>query len=187
MESGENLSSTEETFLGEISDIVDSNLCNEHFGAKELAQKIGISRSQLHRRMRRLNGKSTTQFIREYRLEKAYEMLKAEVGTAADISYRVGFGSPTYFNRCFHEYFGYAPGNVKRKNSIIRELNKLNNQHIELNLKDIKNTPYDSLINEEDGMARERRVHISVTRLILALIAIALALIIFHLIIWPGL
>ncbi len=51
--------------------------------------------------------------IREFRLKKAMEMLKNNVATASEISYQVGFGSPSYFNTCFNEYFGYSPGKVK--------------------------------------------------------------------------
>ena len=91
------------------------NLENEKFGVVELAAEIGLSRSQLHRRLQELRGKSTSRFIREYRLEMAMEMLKKNVATASEIAYRVGFSSPTYFNTSFHNYYGYPPGEVKFK------------------------------------------------------------------------
>jgi TolB-like protein len=52
--------------------------------------------------------------IREFRLKKAFEILQNNVATASEISFRVGFSSPSYFNTCFNEYFGYPPGKVKR-------------------------------------------------------------------------
>ncbi len=52
--------------------------------------------------------------IREYRLKRAHEMLQQKVGTVSENSYQVGFSSPSYFNTCFHDYFGYPPGKVKR-------------------------------------------------------------------------
>lgn len=64
------------------------------------------------------NGKSSSQYIREYRLEKAMEMLQDKVATASEIAYRVGFGSPTYFNTSFREFYGYPPGEVKFRNSL---------------------------------------------------------------------
>ena len=84
MDSSGNLT-VDENFLQQLTSIVDANLCNEHFGAKELAADIGLSRSQLHRKMHLLTGKSTTQFIREYRLEKAYDMLKQEAREAVEL------------------------------------------------------------------------------------------------------
>ena len=55
--------------------------------------------------------------IREYRLKKAFEMLQHKVATASEISYQVGFSSPSYFTTCFNEYFGYPPGKVRRSRS----------------------------------------------------------------------
>lgn len=110
--------SSDDAFIQKLQDIIDSNLENEQFGVSELAREVGISRSQLHRRLKDLIGKSSSQFIREYRLEKAMEMLKQNSGTASEIAYRVGFSSPTYFSTAFKNFYGYSPGEVKFQNSI---------------------------------------------------------------------
>ena len=52
-------------------------------------------------------------------MKKALELLQSEDTTAAEVSYNVGFSSPSYFNKCFHEYFGYPPGKVIRKEGIV--------------------------------------------------------------------
>lgn len=100
-------------FIFHLEKAIEDNLRNEQFGVEELATIIGLSRSQVHRKLKISTGKSVSQFIREYRLERAMELLKSESGTASDISYRVGFGSPTYFNKCFKEYFGVPPGEAR--------------------------------------------------------------------------
>jgi len=105
--------SMEDILLQKLIRILETNLENEKFGVKELSKEVGLSRSQLHRKLNKLTGKSISQYIREFRLEKAMEMLQNNVATVSEISYRVGFGSPTYFNTCFKEYFGYPPGEVK--------------------------------------------------------------------------
>ncbi len=105
--------SMDQVFIKKVTDILEINLANEQFGVKELTREMGISRSKLHRKLNALIQKSTNQFIREYRLEKAMEMLKNDVATASEIAYRVGFNSPTYFNTCFHQYYGFPPGEVK--------------------------------------------------------------------------
>ena len=110
--------SLDNEFIQKLKDIIDVNLENEKFGVIELASEIGLSRSQLHRRLKDINKKSTSQFIREYRLEKAMEMLKRNQGTASEIAYRVGFTSPTYFNTSFHNFYGYPPGEVKFQRAI---------------------------------------------------------------------
>jgi TolB-like protein/AraC-like DNA-binding protein len=103
------------TFLGKLRDAVDANLTNDQFGVEELARKMGMSRSQLHRKLTTTTGQSVSQFIREYRLERGMELLKQGDLTAAEVADKVGFGSATYFNTCFNEYFGFTPGEAKNK------------------------------------------------------------------------
>ena len=100
-------------FIRKLSDIVLANLEKENFGVSELAIFSGMSSSRLNRRLRKICGKSVNQFIREIRLLKALEMLQNETVTANEVSYKVGFSSPAYFNKCFHDFFGYPPGRVR--------------------------------------------------------------------------
>jgi TolB-like protein/AraC-like DNA-binding protein len=110
--------SIDQKLIQKLIAIIEINLENENFGVLELATEIGLSRSQLHRRLQEINGKSTSQFIREYRLEMAMDMLKRNEATASEIAYRVGFTSPTYFNTSFHNFYGYPPGEVKFQRTI---------------------------------------------------------------------
>lgn len=101
-------------FMKRLTDIVEANLADENFGVEDLVREMGISHINLHRKLKTISNQTISQFIREIRLKKARELLLNEDLTASEISYRVGFGSPTYFNHCFHEYFGLPPGEVKR-------------------------------------------------------------------------
>ena len=112
----EKILSRDEVFLKKITEAVLNNLGNEQFGVTELSEAVAISRFQLHRKLKVLQGKSVSQFIREVRLEEAMKMLRADAATASEIAYRVGFGSPSYFNKCFSDYYGYSPGEVKKRN-----------------------------------------------------------------------
>ena len=116
--------SMDRAFLQKLNSAVFANLNNEQFGAEDLANEVGLSRSQIHRKLQKINGKSITQFIREIRLQEAHRLLEEEAGTASEISCKVGFSSPTYFNRCFSEYYGYPPGEVKNKKKEISTYNK---------------------------------------------------------------
>lgn len=104
-----------EVLLEKLRKSVDENLENDQFGVEELAKNLAMSRSQLHRKLTTATGQSISQFIREYRLQRAMELLKAGNFTAAEVSERVGFGSATYFNKCFTDYYGFPPGEVKNK------------------------------------------------------------------------
>jgi TolB-like protein/AraC-like DNA-binding protein len=104
----------EHEFVKRLTKIVEANLPNEQFGVNELAAKTGMSRSQIHRRLKSISNKSVSQFIREVRLEKAKELLEEGILTGSEIAFKVGFGSPSYFIKSFHDYFGYPPGELKK-------------------------------------------------------------------------
>ena len=95
-----------------LTDIVEANLANENFGVEDLVREIGLSHISLHRKLKTISNQTISQFIREIRLKKAKELLLNDDLTVSEIAYRVGFGSPTYFNNCFHDYYGYPPGEV---------------------------------------------------------------------------
>ena len=104
----------DQIFIRKLTEIILANLGNENFGVKELTHESGISRTGLNRKLRKILNKSINQFIREVRLKKALEMLKNGTVTASEVAYKIGFASPAYFNTCFHEFFGYPPGKVKK-------------------------------------------------------------------------
>jgi TolB-like protein/AraC-like DNA-binding protein/tetratricopeptide (TPR) repeat protein len=100
-------------FIQKLTNIVEANLENESFGPDDLAKEAGMSHSNLNRKLKTISNQNASQFIREIRLKKAKELLQNEDLTVAEISYRIGFGSPTYFNTCFHAYFGVSPGELR--------------------------------------------------------------------------
>jgi AraC-like DNA-binding protein/tetratricopeptide (TPR) repeat protein len=101
-------------FIKNLTEIIQANLEIENFGVKELAHEAGLSRYTLSRKLNSINGRKVNQFIREVRLQKALELLQNETLTVSEVAYKVGFSSPTYFNKCFHEYFGHPPGKIKK-------------------------------------------------------------------------
>jgi len=65
------MSHMDQIFLNKITQIVDNHIDDEEFGVKELCRELGVSRSKLHRKLNLLTGKSTSQIIREFRLERS--------------------------------------------------------------------------------------------------------------------
>ncbi len=100
-------------FLDKLIKIVDDNLHDESFGVSELAGKLGMSRATLHRKVKSIIKKSVSEFIREARLKRAYELLKNKSGTVAEVAFNVGFSSAAYFSKCFHDYYGFTPGEAE--------------------------------------------------------------------------
>ena len=109
-------------FIDEVRAIVLSNFSDEKFGVRELASLLNLSSSHTLRKVKAETGKSVTQYIRELRLEKAAKLIKKTDYTIAEISYQVGFGSASYFNKAFRKYYGIAPGEYKSKSISMSEL-----------------------------------------------------------------
>lgn len=107
--------SMDERFLLKLREHILHNLQVEDYSVEDLAQEVAFSRSHLYRKLQGLTGLSISQFIRKVRLEKAHELLAAEVATVSEIAYQVGFGSSTYFSKCFHEEYGFPPGELKKR------------------------------------------------------------------------
>lgn len=105
---------SEQQYINKLIGIVEENFSNNNFGVAALAKGMGISHSGLHRKLKAISKQSISQFIRETRLKRARELLQLQAGTVAEVAYRVGFGSTTYFSKCFHDHYGYPPGEVKK-------------------------------------------------------------------------
>jgi signal transduction histidine kinase/ligand-binding sensor domain-containing protein/AraC-like DNA-binding protein len=108
------LPSLDQEFLRRINESVLGHLADEGFGVDELGQDIGMSRTQVHRKFKALTGQSPGEYIRSTRLHRALALLQGQVGTVAEISYQVGFGSPAAFSTAFSRQFGYPPSAAVR-------------------------------------------------------------------------
>lgn len=104
-----------EDFISRLKKIVESNFQNEQFGVDELIREMGMSRSNIHRTLKKFTKQSVSHYIRIVRLEKAMQLLNETDESASEIAFRVGFGSPAYFTHCFHEHYGFPPGEVRKR------------------------------------------------------------------------
>lgn len=102
----------DENFIKSANEIIEANLSNERFGVTELAGRMNMSRSNLHRKIKSITGASISQYLRKIRMDKAFEFLKEEPITISEVAFRVGFGSPAYFSKSFREYFGFSPSEI---------------------------------------------------------------------------
>jgi signal transduction histidine kinase/DNA-binding response OmpR family regulator len=107
------ISCLDEQFLNRVLFVIDEHISEENFSIEEFGKDVGMSRSQIHRKLKALTGKSTSLYLRTVRLSKAKQMIEAKKGNISEISYQVGFSSPAYFSRCFKEEFGYTPSEIK--------------------------------------------------------------------------
>lgn len=96
-------------FLERVLAVVQDHIADPEFDVERLGREVGLSRSQLHRKLRALTNQPPTLLIRSIRLYRAAELLRQRAGSVAEIAYAVGFSSQTYFAKCFREQFGCTP------------------------------------------------------------------------------
>ncbi len=110
-----NFLNIESEFLDGVINSIEANLSDEDFGVSELAELLGMSRSNLLRKTQKLTGLSVSVLIRQVRLHHAQRMLQSDAFTVSEVSYKVGFNSVSYFTKCFREHYGYPPGEETKR------------------------------------------------------------------------
>lgn len=99
----------EDVFLRKLRSVMEDNLESEEFGIGELCKELAVSRTQLHRKLKALTNKSTSQVIRTIRMQEAKKLLLNPALNISEIGYAVGYGNPSYFTQEFTKEFGEAP------------------------------------------------------------------------------
>lgn len=107
------LTTPDREFLRRFTLEVEQHLSDESVGVNDFAQKMFVSRVQLHRKLKALTDRNVTDFVRDYRLNRAMSMLKNKEGKVYEVASRVGFGSEKYFSRAFKEKFGMPPSHIR--------------------------------------------------------------------------
>ena len=103
-------------FMADFGRVVRERMSDSSLSVETISSALGLSRVQMYRKVKQLTGQSPVEIIRVTRLKKAERLLKTTQMTVSEISYDVGFSSPSYFSKCFKDYFGCQPGEV-RENS----------------------------------------------------------------------
>ena len=103
------ITNLDEKFLKKVQTILDKNLTDPSFNVTEFSEAVGMSRMQLHRKLKALTGLSATEFVRSQRLKLAADLLKKSDANVSEIGYSVGFNDHSYFAKCFKEMYGCSP------------------------------------------------------------------------------
>ena len=99
----------DKALMERIMQSVNKNLSDSDFSVEQMAQDVGLSRSQLHRRMKELTGLSASDFVRNIRMEQAARLLRERHVNVSQVAYTVGFSSPGTFSKVFKQHFGQSP------------------------------------------------------------------------------
>lgn len=106
----------EQSFITKMNDIIKMNVENPKFSVEDLADKLGVSRVQLYRKVKAIIGINISDHINNVKLEKAAELLKSNNMNISEIAYSLGFSSPNYFSTAFKNKFGISPKEYKSSN-----------------------------------------------------------------------
>lgn len=99
----------DELFLRQYMQKLEEFYSDSDFGVEKLSDELALSRGHLYRRIKDLTGLSPVESLRNYRLEKAVELLLQNKFSISEIAYNCGFSSPAYFTKCFRMVYGKTP------------------------------------------------------------------------------
>ena len=98
-----------------IINYINENISDPDIKGESIANYVGMSRMNLHRKLKALVGLSSGDFIRTVRLENAKKELLNTNKTITEITYDLGFSSPSYFYICFVKKFGVSPTEFRER------------------------------------------------------------------------
>jgi signal transduction histidine kinase/DNA-binding response OmpR family regulator/streptogramin lyase len=99
----------DQQFLHDVLVIIEQHMDDEAFDVQMLARQIGLSQSQLARRLNSLLNKPTVKVIQSVRMQRAAQLLRSDCCSISEASYKVGFNNPSYFTKAFRAEFGCSP------------------------------------------------------------------------------
>ncbi|MCI1188441.1 substrate-binding domain-containing protein [Hymenobacter sp. DH14] len=103
----------DQKFLADLTAIIEANLERAELSVEDVARSLGISRVQLYRKVKAVLGTSPTDFVQSIRLTKARQLLLDDALTIAEVAYRLGFNSPSYFSTSFKARYQISPSEYR--------------------------------------------------------------------------
>jgi AraC-like DNA-binding protein len=111
------LTPEDERFITRLYNYTENIWQESEVMVMDFCSHLGLSKSNLYRKMMALLGSSPKNFIKNYRLKKALEMLNHQKGNVSEIAFASGFGSPSYFTKCFAKEFNKMPSQFLHVNN----------------------------------------------------------------------
>lgn len=105
----EKVENMDDLFLRKFVARIEEVYSDSEFNIEKLSDTLGLSRGHLHRKIKELTGTTPVDFLRNYRLGKAAQLLKQKQYSISEIAYQTGFSSPAYFSKCFKVVYNMTP------------------------------------------------------------------------------
>jgi AraC-like DNA-binding protein len=117
-EPDEPLESHEHKLLKKAILIVENNLNDPQFGVEKMAEEMGMSRTNLHRKIKSITGFPPSELIRSIRLRKAAKLILNKVDSVTQIAILVGFDDYSHFSKTFKKHFGVSPSSYEERSNV---------------------------------------------------------------------
>ena len=105
----ETLGKVEQQFITDFTQYVENSIANPELNIDEIADTLGLSRSNLYRKIKSLTDYSPNELIRTIRVKYAKQLLNSKAKSISEVAYEVGFSSPSYFAKCFKDFYNESP------------------------------------------------------------------------------
>lgn len=99
----------DDSFINRLNSLITGRLKDSSFNVDNMAEAMNLSRVQLYRKVKALCNYSPVEILRIMRLQKAERLLSSTEMSVSEVAYEVGFTSPSYFTKCYKEYYGSNP------------------------------------------------------------------------------
>lgn len=109
------ITSIDKKFLNKAFELLHQNISDTSFNVEAFSEKMGMSRSVLHKKIVALAGEPPVEFIRRVRLNYAMKLIEKKFGNLSEIALEAGFNNPAYFSECFKKQFGITPSQYQQK------------------------------------------------------------------------
>jgi len=111
----QSLGEVDKGFVEKLKTLIDEKMGDSELSVEDLGAELRLGRVQLYRKTKSLTGYAPNELLRIARLRKAASLLASSEKTVAEITYEVGFSSPSYFTKCYKDYFGESPSEFLKR------------------------------------------------------------------------
>ena len=103
------VTSLDQKFIEDTIALLEKRFSDPDFGVSQMQEELGMSKTQLHRKLRALTNEAPGELLRNFRLKRAAQLIRQNSNTVTQIAFEVGFNNPSYFTKCFRELYGMTP------------------------------------------------------------------------------
>jgi signal transduction histidine kinase/DNA-binding response OmpR family regulator len=115
IENNKKIDSSDEIFISQFISLLETSYAKTDISVEKLSEELNISRVHLYRKIKEISGLTPVDYLRNFRLSKAVELLDKHRFSVSEVAYQTGFSSPAYFSKCFKDVFNMTPSEYMEK------------------------------------------------------------------------